>query len=58
MLHIMLNLGWSEEMCEGNMSQHIVFAHADVTPPVGRPYWITVSGLYLLLPCKLAKFSI
>ena len=35
----------------------IVFAHADVTPPVGPPYWITASGLYPLLPCKLAKFS-
>ena len=43
MLHIMLNLGWSEEMCEGNMSQHIVFANANVTPPVGLPYWITAS---------------
>ena len=35
----------------------IVFAHADVTPPVGPPYWITASGLYPLLPCKLAMFS-
>ena len=35
----------------------IVFAHADVTPPVGPPYWITASGLYQLLPCKLAMFS-
>ena len=35
----------------------IVFAHADVTPLVGPPYWITASGLNPLLPCKLAKFS-
>ena len=35
----------------------IVFAHADVTPPVGPPYWITASGLYPLLSCKLAIFS-
>ena len=32
----------------------IVFAHTDVTPPVGPPYWITASGLYPLLPCKLS----
>ena len=38
-------------------TSRIVFAHADVTPPVGPPYWITASGLYPLLPCKLAKFS-
>ena len=35
----------------------IVFAHTDVTPLVGPPYWITASGLYPLLPCKLAMFS-
>ena len=35
----------------------IVFAHTDVTPLVGPPYWITASGLYQLLPCKLAMFS-
>ena len=34
-----------------------VFAHAYVTPPVGPPYLITASGLYPLLPCKLAMFS-
>ena len=34
-----------------------VFAHADVTPPVGPPYWITAIGLYPLLPFKIAKFS-
>ena len=37
--------------------EHIMFAHADVTPPVGPPYWITASWLYPLLSCKLAKFS-
>ena len=36
MLHIMLNLGWSEEIWDGNMSKHIVFVHDDVTPPVVR----------------------
>ena len=35
----------------------IVFAHADVTTPVGPPYWIITSGLVILLPCKLVKFS-
>ena len=35
----------------------IVFAHDDVTPPFGPPYWITVHGLYPILPCKLVKFS-
>ena len=32
----------------------IVFAHADVTPPVCPPYWLTANGLYPLLPYKLA----
>ena len=35
----------------------IVFAHADVIPSFCPPYRMTASGLYPLLPCKLAKFS-
>ena len=42
---------------DGERKTPIVFAHADITPPVCPPYWITASGLYPLLPCKLAKFS-
>ena len=34
----------------------IVFAHGDITPLIGPPYWITTHGLYPTLPCKTAKF--
>ena len=51
-MHTNVCLSKKYKICFG-----IVFAHADVTPPVGPPYWITASGLYQLLPCKLAKFS-